>query len=183
MGDVDAAWLALDPPWRAAFEEAWASWRAGCFGIGCVITDGGGQVVARGRNRVLERADQPGVLGGALIAHAEMNALAVLSLDLRTGENLRLYTTMEPCLMCASKLVMVRLGVVHYAAADAMFDGVEEMLRGHPYCAGRLPRRCGSRRDGCPSSPHKARPSSTLSPSCGRTWSRCRRPPRRRTRP
>ena len=143
MSGAESAWLALDPPWRAAFEEAWASWQAGCFGIGCVITDGDGEVVAHGRNRVLERRDQPGVLGGTLIAHAEMNALAVLSLDLRTGERLRLYTTMEPCLMCASTLVTVRLGEVHYAAGDAMFDGLEEMLRGHPYSAERLPRRHG----------------------------------------
>jgi tRNA(Arg) A34 adenosine deaminase TadA len=143
MSEAESMWLALEPPWRAAFEEAWASWRTGCFGIGCVIADSEGRVAARGRNRVLEPADQAGVLGGALIAHAEMNALAVLSLDLRTGENLHLYTTMEPCLMCASALVMVRIGVVHFAAADPMFDGVDEMLRGHPYCAGRVPRRDG----------------------------------------
>jgi len=72
-----------------------------------------------------------------------MNALACLDLDRGTGEELSLYTTMEPCLMCASTIVMVRIGQVHYAVADPMFEGLHEFLTGYPYCAERIPRRYG----------------------------------------
>jgi len=143
MSEARSSWAALDEPWREAYREAWASWSAGCFGIGCVLVDGHGSIVARGRNRVLERPATPGVLAEALIAHAEMNALAALDLDRGTGEDLALYTTMEPCLMCASTILMVRVGEVRYAAADPMFDGLHEVLVGHQYCAERLPRRYG----------------------------------------
>src|SRR5258708_6995351 len=109
MSEARAAWGALDAPWRPADEEGLGAWSAGCFGIGCVVVDGHGSVVARGRNRVLERATEPRLLAETLIAHAEMNALATLDLDRGTGEDLSLYTTLEPCLMCASTLVMVRV--------------------------------------------------------------------------
>jgi tRNA(adenine34) deaminase len=143
VSEVVAAWKAIGEPWQAAFEEAWTSWAAGCFGIGCVLVDDHRSIVARGRNRVLERALVPGLLAETLIAHAEMNALAALDLDRGTGEDFSLYTTMEPCLMCASTIVMVRIGHVHYAVADPMFDGLHEVLTGHPYCAERAPQRHG----------------------------------------
>ncbi len=137
--EAQSAWNALDGPWQAAFEEAWASWGAGCFGIGCVISDGRGSIVARGRNRVLESRAKPGVIAEALIAHAEMNALSALDLDRGTGVDLTLSTTMEPCLMCASAIIMVRISEVRFAAADPMFDGLHDVLAGHPYCAERMP--------------------------------------------
>jgi tRNA(Arg) A34 adenosine deaminase TadA len=50
---------------------------------------------------------------------------------------------MEPCLMCASTIVIFRVGEVHYAAADPMFDGLHDAMGGLPYCADRMPRRQG----------------------------------------
>lgn len=96
MSEAWLAWEALDAAWKASYEEAWALWSAGCFGIGCAVVDGQGSIVARGRNRVMERASDPGVLAETLIAHAEMNTLAVLPLERGTGGDLALYTTMEP---------------------------------------------------------------------------------------
>ena len=59
--NAEEVWRVLDEPWRVAFDEAWASWGAGCFGIGAVAVRNG-QIVARGRNRILEQKKGPGVL-------------------------------------------------------------------------------------------------------------------------
>jgi tRNA(Arg) A34 adenosine deaminase TadA len=65
----------LAPPWRAAFEEAWESRRAGNFGIGAVLVDPqSDEIVSRGRNRVAQATSEPGKLSGNFTAHAEMNA-------------------------------------------------------------------------------------------------------------
>ena len=143
VSQARSSWESLDPAWRDAYAEAWASWSAGCFGIGCVMVDGQGTIVARGRNRVLEPATAPGALADTLIAHAEMNALADFDLDRGTGEALTLYTPVEPCLMCASAILMVRIGRVRFAVADPMFEGLQQTLGDHPYCAERMPHRDG----------------------------------------
>ena len=68
-------WKALPLPWQVAFEEAWASFRAGNFGVGAVLTeapdhpdavDGIGPIVAAGRNRVAQTQRAPRTLSGNL---------------------------------------------------------------------------------------------------------------------
>ena len=131
------AWTALTEPWRACLEEAWASWTAGSLGIGAVAVDGHGAIVSRGRNRILEQPTQAGVLAGTFLAHAEMNALAVIPFGQTRG--LTIYTSLEPCLMCAATMVMVNIGHVFYAAPDPLFEGIHDALGAHSFCAGRLP--------------------------------------------
>ena len=126
------------PAWRAAFDQAWESWKAGSLGIGAVIVDESGQIIARGRNRVLEDPGT-GPISGTLLAHAEMNAFA--ELGLRTGAGLSLFTTMEPCLMCAATAISVRLEEVHFASCDPVYAGLEDALAAHPFTEGRQPRR------------------------------------------
>jgi tRNA(adenine34) deaminase len=139
--DVRRVWDALDPPWQAVLDEAWASWCASCFGIGAVITDGDGCIVARGRNRILEVPSEPGVLAGNQMAHAEMNALA----GLRLGEypGYRLYTSLEPCIMCASTITIFRIPEVCFAAHDPVFDGLHDHMKGHSFVAARAAVRHG----------------------------------------
>jgi tRNA(Arg) A34 adenosine deaminase TadA len=139
--DAGRAWDALEPPWHAVLDEAWASWCASCFGIGAVIVDGGGRIVTRGRNRILDRPIEPGMLGGNQMAHAEMNALAVLPLGEYSGY--RLYTSLEPCLMCASAITTMRIPEVCFAALDPVFDGLHEHMAGHAFVAARAPERHG----------------------------------------
>ncbi len=143
MGDdeIDRAWAALDDPWQHCLDEAWASWQTGSLGIGSVIVDGSGAVVARGRNRIVEPRTEPGVLAGTMIAHAEMNAMATLAPG--PVEQLTLYTTLEPCLMCAGTIVMTGIPRVRYAAPDPLFDGLEAALRDHAWIGTRLPDREG----------------------------------------
>jgi tRNA(Arg) A34 adenosine deaminase TadA len=63
----------LGPPMRGALELAWESFAVGSFGIGAVVTDRDGTVVATGRNRILEHDPGDDVLAGSSLAHAEMN--------------------------------------------------------------------------------------------------------------
>ena len=141
MGGAAGAWADLDVPWQVALDEAWRSWCAGSAGVGCAIVDATGAVVARGRNRMMEARDgADGVLAGTPLAHAEMNALAELSFGTGFGDH-RLYTTFEPCLMCASAIVQIRIGDVRYAAADPVFDGLHDWLGEFAFAAERLPQR------------------------------------------
>jgi tRNA(Arg) A34 adenosine deaminase TadA len=128
----------VDAAWRPAFEMAWESWISGSLGIGCVLVDGDRTVVVSGRNRVLEAVGS-GPISGTLLAHAEMDAFAALGL--RTARGLTLYTTVEPCLMCAATSIAIQLDRVCFAAADPVFEGLEAVLGAHAYCEGRMPAR------------------------------------------
>jgi tRNA(adenine34) deaminase len=136
VGAIEA-WDALDEPWRAALEEAWASWCAGSAGVGAVVVDRDGVIVARGRNRRHEPRLAEGMLAGTPIAHAEMCAIAALPPGSREG--LTLYTTFEPCLMCAGAIMISHIPRVRYAAADPIFDGMHAWFGGLPYAASRVP--------------------------------------------
>lgn len=135
MGAADP-FSQVEHAWTDAFELAWESWCAGSLGIGAVLVDTDGRVVARGRNRVLEEPGS-GLVAGTLLAHAEMDALAAL--ELRTAEGLTLFTTVEPCLMCTATTIALRATRVVYAAGDPVFEGLDEALATHPYTDGRMP--------------------------------------------
>ena len=127
MGAIEA-WNALDEPWRAALEEAWESWCAGSAGVGAVVVNRDGVIIARGRNRRHEPRVAEGILAGTPIAHAEMCAIAALPPGSRDG--LTLYTTFEPCLMCAGAIMISHIPRVRYAAADPIFDGMHAWFDG-----------------------------------------------------
>jgi tRNA(Arg) A34 adenosine deaminase TadA len=157
------------PAWTAAFELAWESWRAGSLGIGSVLVDSEGDVVTRGRNRVLEPPDS-GRVAGTLIAHAEIDAFA--QLGLATAEGLSLYTTVEPCLMCRATAIAMRTARVCSAAPDPVFEGLDEALAAHSYMEGRMPAREHLEDDVLVSF-------AALLPLAHRVWSRPGQPPRR----
>ena len=71
--------------------------------MGAVITDASGGVVSAGRNRITESTGPAGHLFGSRLAHAEMDALAGLPGD--NEPDLVLWTTLEPCLLCAGGIV------------------------------------------------------------------------------
>ena len=127
MTKAEAAWASLSEPWQIAFGEAWESFRSGSAGVGAVVTSGDDAVVAIGRSRVFDESDGTAPLAGTWMAHAEMNALALLGRDARDGHTL--YTTFEPCVMCAATIRIYRLPKVVYAAADPVWDGMHDLFR------------------------------------------------------
>jgi len=110
------AWDELEPAWRAAFELAWEAHAAGSIPVGAVVTREDA-IVARGRNRLFEANAPTREVAGTRIAHAEMNALAHLSLDERYFDCV-LWTTLEPCAMCIGAAWVGTIGAVRYAGAD-----------------------------------------------------------------
>ncbi|MFF5973987.1 deaminase [Streptomyces sp. NPDC012769] len=117
-----AAWSDLGPAPRRALELAHLALRTGGLAVGAVLTDESGALVAEGRNRAYDPeaagvGDGAAALVGTPLAHAELNALA----GARTGWDLAthtLWSTQEPCAMCAAAADFTGIGTVRFLAAD-----------------------------------------------------------------
>ena len=77
----------------------WEAYAVGTIPVGAVVCDDGGEVVSRGRNRILDPEVHETQLGRTRLAHAEINALLELEAA-RTYESFTLYTALEPCHLC-----------------------------------------------------------------------------------
>jgi tRNA(adenine34) deaminase len=112
---------------QAALEEARRALAAGEFPVGCVVVSKGRIIVRSARKG--SRNENP-----SEIDHAEMLALRHLE-NLNEDiirEDLTIYTTMEPCLMCFAALTLNRIGKVVYAYEDAMGGGTNCDLHSLP---------------------------------------------------
>jgi len=113
-------WTELDEPWRSALELAWEAYLAGTIPVGAVVAAADGTIVARGRNRIFE---PPGHgLAGSRLAHAEVDALAQLPVTDRYRDHV-LYSTLEPCLLCAAATLHATVGRIEYAVSDPFGGG------------------------------------------------------------
>jgi tRNA(Arg) A34 adenosine deaminase TadA len=143
MSDESAAeaWAALSRMWQVAFEQAWLSFRDGNFGIGAVLVDPvqDNAVVAFGRNLVVGPLVDDQRIAGNYMAHAEMNVFATMSTYDARG--LHLYTTLEPCLMCAATAMFLNVERVHFPVGDEYFEpSMNDVLwPSHPYTQDRMP--------------------------------------------
>jgi len=112
---------------RQALGQARIAARRGEVPVGALIVRDG-KVVARARNEIIARRDPT--------AHAEILAIQRAAKKLK-NERLTgcvLYTTLEPCPMCAGAIVLARLGGVVYGARDpkaGAAGSVMDILR-HP---------------------------------------------------
>jgi len=90
---------------RQAMELGETAGREGDLGIGCVIVRDG-RVIGRGRNRMNTQRNP--------MVHAETDAIADALKALGTADlsGATLYTTMEPCPMCAG--AMMNTGIRHW---------------------------------------------------------------------
>jgi len=105
-----------------ALEQAAACEERGEIPVGCVIVKGT-QIVARAGNRIIELKDTT--------AHAEVLAIRAAAKVL-CNERLidcDLYTTLEPCTMCAAAISYARLRRVYYGAQDVKFGAVDNGVR------------------------------------------------------
>ena len=107
---------------RMALDLADESEAAGEVPVGAVVVMAG-EVIGRGRNSPIERSDPT--------AHAEILALreACAALGNYRLEDAILYTTLEPCVMCAGALVAARIAKVVFGARDLRFGGVRSKFR------------------------------------------------------
>jgi hypothetical protein len=105
---VDAGWSRLPEHWCGAFRQAWAAYAAGTIPVGAVVVDPQGVIAAEARNRIFDAGDPPrGQLAGSWLAHAELNAIAQIDAERsRTAEGWAVYSTWEPCPLCAGAITV-----------------------------------------------------------------------------
>lgn len=110
MQDADLLFL------HEAIQLALEAERKGNLPIGAVIVLDD-QIIARGMNSIWHPAIE-------LTRHAEMEAFRSLPLDFQDKRaEMMLFTTLEPCLMCAGAILLNQIGRVVFGATDP-FGGV-----------------------------------------------------------
>ncbi len=115
---------ANDEYWMSkALKAAVTAGEIGEVPIGACLIDENGELLAAASNRTIIDSDPT--------AHAEI--LTIREASARIG-NYRLtgstlYTTIEPCVMCAGALVNARIKRLVYGAADERFGAVETLFR------------------------------------------------------
>jgi tRNA(adenine34) deaminase len=134
-----------EPYLQLALEQAAAAANAGEVPVGAIVVLNG-EVIATGRNAVLSNHDPT--------AHAEIVALraAALRLDNYRRPGCELYTTLEPCAMCAGAMIHARISRLVYGASDPKAGAAGSVLSviNHPQLnhqlqvtAGVLAEECG----------------------------------------
>ena len=108
---------------RIAIEAAAEARRIDEVPIGACLVDEAGRMIASGFNRTITGSDPT--------AHAEIIVLREAAN--KTGNyrltGTTLYTTIEPCVMCAGALVNARVKRLVYGADDERFGAVETLFR------------------------------------------------------
>lgn len=117
MAEDDEKWM------RMALAAAVAARELGEVPVGACVVDAEGTVIATASNRTITNCDPT--------AHAEIIALrsaaeAVGNYRL-TGATL--YSTIEPCVMCAGALVHARIGRLVFGAHDERFGAAVSVFR------------------------------------------------------
>lgn len=112
--------MQTDEYWmNRSIEQAMAAAAIGEVPVGAVIVDADGHELAAASNRTIVDSDPTG--------HAEMIALRLAG---KSINNYRLvgstvYSTIEPCAMCAGALVNARIARLVFGAHDLRFGAVE----------------------------------------------------------
>lgn len=98
----------------AALELAREAAEHGEVPVGCVITDSGGHIIGRGRNRREESGDAT--------AHAEIEAIraACASLGGWRLDGCTMYVTLEPCPMCTGAIILSRIPTLVFGAREEL---------------------------------------------------------------
>lgn len=124
--DFDTAKAGLPAgAWRA-LEKAHQAIASDGLPCGAALVDDAGRIVADGRCSAFDlREDGTEVLGTTPLGHAEMNVLAQVPTE-RDLRNDTLWSTQQPCAMCAAALDFVGVGSVRYLAADPAFQGTSD---------------------------------------------------------
>ena len=91
--------------------------------VGAVIVDPNGEILATGCNKPISTSDPT--------AHAEIVALRAAANKIGNYRlaGCTIYTTIEPCAMCAGALVNARIARLVYGARDERFGAVETHFR------------------------------------------------------
>ena len=117
MNELDELWM------REAVQAAQAAERLGEVPIGACLIDEAGNLLAVAGNRTITDHDPT--------AHAEILVLREAAAKINNYRLVEttIYTTIEPCAMCAGALVNSRVKRLVYGAKDERFGAVETVFR------------------------------------------------------
>jgi tRNA(adenine34) deaminase len=117
MSEHDTAWM------QKAIEAAREAEVIGEVPVGAVIVNPDGELVAIASNRTITDSDPT--------AHAEILALRAAAANIGNYRlrGMTVYTTIEPCVMCAGALVNSRISRLAFGARDERFGGVVSKFR------------------------------------------------------
>ncbi|MER8037976.1 deaminase [Streptomyces hydrogenans] len=117
MENFAQEWAAAPEAVRRCLALAFEALTAGGLAVGAALVDATGAVRAEGRNRAYDDGPGAGPLRGTPLAHAEMNALGAARTAWDLG-GMTLWSTQEPCAMCAAAAAFTGVGAVTYLAPD-----------------------------------------------------------------
>lgn len=105
-----------------AIAEAMQAYKEGEVPIGAVLTDESGILICKNHNRIEQLKDAT--------AHAEILVLREASRKLQRKffSDCTLYSTVEPCPMCAGALVLCRVKRLVYGTTDSKFGAAESLF-------------------------------------------------------
>ncbi|SFA69803.1 MULTISPECIES: nucleoside deaminase [unclassified Bacillus (in: firmicutes)] len=114
---------------KEALKEAKEAGDRGDRPIGCVIVHNG-KIISRGSNRYKTMDSH--------VEHAEMNAIFNCASYLKKhSRECILYTTVEPCVMCLSTIVVSNIRNVVFAVEDKYMN-MTTIIESNPYIKNRL---------------------------------------------
>ena len=104
---------------KVALKEANKAAKRNEVPVGVVLTDQSGKILSKNGNRVREMKDPT--------AHAELLVLRESSKLLNSDKliNCSIYTTLEPCAMCAMAISLARIKNLFYGAFDQKKGAVD----------------------------------------------------------
>ena len=106
---------------KLALDEAKRAFNENEIPIGAVLIDESGILICGDHNRIEQLGDAT--------AHAELLTLRAASRKLgRRLSNCTLYSTVEPCAMCAGALVLCRVKRLVYGVTDSKFGAAESLF-------------------------------------------------------
>lgn len=100
---------------RAALAQAQAARDAGEVPVGAILVNSENEIVSSGHNR-REQLNDP-------LAHAEIQALMHLEKTDWRLEDLTMFVTLEPCVMCAAAIQQSRIAKLVFGAWDEKAGG------------------------------------------------------------
>lgn len=123
MPKADDFWM------KHALSLAHRAYEAGEIPVGAVLIDAQQQIIGEGWNQIQQDHDPT--------AHAELRAIRQAARHLQTPrlEETTLYTTLEPCCMCAGALVHARIRRLVFGTRDfkaGAAGSVYQLLKGAP---------------------------------------------------
>lgn len=104
--------------WNKCLDLAVEAFNSGSMAISAVVANNKNEIVGFGRNHRSVNDNVTNFICGSSIAHAEINAIHSIKEESLTGEDLIIYTTVEPCPMCLGAIAMSRIRKILVGSKD-----------------------------------------------------------------